>query len=172
MSKYSETFRVIVVKAYLAGPKGFRKVAQQFSVDVSLLRRWVTHYQVHGCTSHPRRKRHHSSKFKFEVVQYMREHHMSLRQTAAHFGLSQSSQIASWASQHYSCGATPCIPRKRKPTVMPKKPFPLKPVTDDDSEKSRDQLLAELEYLRMENDILKKLEELQKQERRQPDKRR
>ena len=35
---------------------------------------------------------------------------------------------------------------------------------------SRDQLLAELEWLRMENAYLKKLEELKKQERRQPKK--
>lgn len=50
---------------------------------------------------------------------------------------------------------------------MPKRPYPIKPVTDDDTQKTRDQLMAELEYLRMENAYLKKLEELKEQKRRQ-----
>ncbi|RMQ69874.1 hypothetical protein ALQ00_200016 [Pseudomonas syringae pv. tomato] len=50
---------------------------------------------------------------------------------------------------------------------MPKKPYPTAPVIDDDTQKTRDQLMAELEYLRMENAYLKKLEELKEQQRRQ-----
>ncbi|PPS47711.1 transposase, partial [Pseudomonas syringae] len=55
----------------------------------------------------------------------------------------------------------------RKPAAMPKKPYPTEPVTADDTHKTRDQLMAELEYLRMENAYLKKLEELKEQQRRQ-----
>ncbi|WP_153004051.1 transposase, partial [Pseudomonas syringae] len=52
MAKYSEQFKLTVVKAYLEGNIGFRKVASQFSIDFSLLRRWVANYKSHGHTGH------------------------------------------------------------------------------------------------------------------------
>ncbi|MCP6133161.1 transposase, partial [Klebsiella pneumoniae] len=48
MSKYPEQFKLTVVQAYLQGSNGLRKIAQQFGVDVSLLRRWAATYQQHG----------------------------------------------------------------------------------------------------------------------------
>lgn len=49
---------------------------------------------------------------------------------------------------------------------MTKKPKPAVPEDKDDALKPREQLLAELEYLRMENAYLKELEALQEQKRR------
>ncbi len=43
---------------------------------------------------------------------------------------------------------------------MPKPPTPEAPAASDDEAKSREELLAELNYLRMENAYLKKLEAL------------
>ena len=169
MSKYSDQFKLTAVQAYLEGPCGFRTIARQFAVDVSLLRRWVSIYQQHGCIKPRTQGQHYSPEFKRSVLEYMCKHRLSLRQTATHFGLGQSSQVGNWARQHYSSGITPNT-RKRKVVAMPKKPYPLKPVSDDDSQKTREQLLAELEYLRMENACLKKLEELKEQNRRRPGK--
>ncbi|WP_247618089.1 transposase, partial [Pseudomonas syringae] len=50
MGKYSEQFKLTVVKAYLEDNMGFRMVARQFSIDFSLLRRWVANYKSHGHT--------------------------------------------------------------------------------------------------------------------------
>ena len=41
MSKYTEQFKLTAITAYLEGTDGFRKVAQHFGIDFSLLRRWV-----------------------------------------------------------------------------------------------------------------------------------
>lgn len=49
---------------------------------------------------------------------------------------------------------------------MSKRIKPLKPTTSDDSQKSREQLLRELEYMRMENAILKELKALREEEKR------
>ncbi|SDV11971.1 hypothetical protein SAMN04490181_5275 [Pseudomonas brenneri] len=111
-----------------------------------------------------------SATYKRSVLEYMHKHQLSSRQTAAHFGLGQSSQIGIWARQHYSGSLALPIPKRKKPTAMSKKPYPIKPTTSDDTDKSRDQLLAELEWLRMENAYLKKLEELKAQERSRPKK--
>lgn len=170
MSKYSDQFKLTAVQAYLESGEGFRTVAHRFSVDFSLLRRWVSSFQKHGQFSLRKIGQRYSATYKCSVLEYMHKHQLSLRQTAAHFGLGQSSQVGIWARQHYSGDPALPAPKKRKPAAMPKKPYPIKPTTSDDTEKSRDQLLAELEWLRMENAYLKKLEELKKQERRQPKK--
>ncbi|BBN60894.1 ISPsy9, transposase OrfA [Pseudomonas syringae pv. syringae str. B301D-R] len=167
MAKYSEQFKLTVVKAYLEGNIGFRKVASQFSIDFSLLRRWVANYKSHGHTGHRKPGLRYSKVFKRSVLEHKREHGLSLRQTAAHFGIGDPGQIVIWEQQHYSNGLAPRVPTRRKPAAMPKKPYPTEPVTADDTHKTRDQLMAELEYLRMENAYLKKLEELKEQQRRQ-----
>jgi len=167
MSKYTEQFRLTAIKAYLEGNKGFRTIAQRFDIDFSLLRRWVLSYQAHGSTCLRKRGQRYSAVFKREVVEHKRKHHLSLRQVAAHFGLGQSSQVGIWERQYYSDGIEALtIAKKRKPAAMSKKPKPAVPEAKDDTLKSHEQLLAELEYLRMENAYLKELEALQEQKRR------
>ncbi|WP_141230203.1 transposase, partial [Pseudomonas sp. Irchel 3A5] len=41
MGKYSAQFKHTAVQTYLNDVDGYRKVARHFSIDVSLLRRWV-----------------------------------------------------------------------------------------------------------------------------------
>lgn len=92
----------------------------------------------------------------------MRKERLSCREVAARFGLGQSSQVGIWERQYYSGGLVdPSVSERKKTVPMPKKSpvqHPSQPV-DDDS-KSREQLKAELEFLRMENAYLKKLEEI------------
>ncbi len=49
---------------------------------------------------------------------------------------------------------------------MPKKVKPIKPTDTNDAEKSREQLLGELEYMRMENAVLKELKALREEKER------
>ena len=99
--KYTEQFKLAAITAYLEGSDGFRKVAQHFNIDFSLLRRWVASYKARSTISSiPHSQRYHID-FKRRVVQHMREHRLSLRQTAAHFGLGQSSRIGIWEDQYY-----------------------------------------------------------------------
>ncbi|MBA4703407.1 MULTISPECIES: IS3 family transposase [Pseudomonas] len=157
MGKYSEQFKLTVVKAYLEDNMGFRMVARQFSIDFSLLRRWVANYKSHGHTGHRKPGLRYSEAFKRSVLEHRREHKLSLRQAAAHFGIGDPGQIVIWEKRHYSSGTAPYVPARRKPVAMPKKPYPAKPVTADDTQKTRDQLMSELEYLRMENAYPKKV---------------
>ena len=167
MGKYTEQFKLTAITAYLEGSNGFRKVARQFGIDFSLLRRWVASYQVSQGTSSGSHGRRYGREFKQQVLSYMHEHRLSLRQTAAHFGLGQSSQIGIWQRQYYS--GNPVMPtalQPRKPINVSKKIKPAKPTDTDDVQKSRDQLMAELEYLRMENAVLKELKALREEKER------
>ena len=172
MSKYTEHFKLTAISTYLEGADGFRKVAQHLGIDFSLLRRWVTTYRTHASIKPLPHSQRYSADFKRTVVQYMRQHQLSLRQTAAHFGLGQSSRIGIWEHRYYSGTlAVPSVERK-KPTAVSKKIKPLKPTDTNDAVKPREQLMAELEYLRMENAVLKELKALEEEkERRQAKKR-
>jgi transposase len=171
MSKYTEQFKLGAISAYLEGTDGFRKVAQHFGIDFSLLRRWVASFRAHSSAS-PLPRQRYSPDFKRKVVRYMRENRLSLRQTAAHFGLGQSSQIGIWEHQYYSGVVATPVATKRMPADVTKKIKPVKPTDLDDALKPREQLMAELEYLRMENAVLKELKALeQEKERRRAKKR-
>lgn len=162
MGKYSVQFKITAIKAYITGDDGFRKIANRYSIDCSLLRRWVAAFQARGSASLRVNRHPYSAAFKLSVVECMRKERLSCREVAARFGLGQSSQVGIWERQYYSGGLVdPSVSERKKTDPMPKKSpvqHPSQPA-DDDS-KSREQLKAELEFLRMENAYLKKLEEI------------
>ena len=164
MGKYTEQFKLTAISAYLDGSNGFRKVAKHFGIDFSLLRRWVASYQANNGAVSGSHGQRYTSDFKQQVLSYMREYRLSLRQTAAHFGLGQSSRIGIWQRQYYS--GSPAPSAAIKPINMPKKIKPAKPTDTNDDQKSRDQLMAELEFLRMENAVLKELKALREEKER------
>ncbi|MCI0913250.1 transposase, partial [Pseudomonas putida] len=167
MGKYTEQFKLTAITAYLDSSNGFRKVAKHFGIDFSLLRRWVASYQANNGAGTGSHRQRYTNDFKRQVLSYMHEHRLSLRQTAAHFGLGQSSRIGFWQRQYYSGSLTPSIAIKpSKPNNVPKKIKPAIPTDTNDDQKSRDQLLAELEYLRMENAVLKELKALREEKER------
>lgn len=162
MGKYSEQFKIEAVKAYISGNDGFRKVSNRYSMDCSLLRRWVAAFQVRGSSGLRANGHHYSAAFKLSVVECMHKERLSFREVAARFGLGQSSQVGIWQRQYYSDGLDALsVPKRKKTISMPKKsPVQHEFQLPDDDSKSRKQLKAELEYLRMENAYLKKLEEI------------
>jgi transposase len=162
MGKYSAQFKATAINAYITGDDGFRKLARRYSVDCSLLRRWVAAYQARDAAGPRTQGRYFSATFKLSVVLCLREEGLSHRQVAARFGLGQSSQVGIWERQYYSGGLAALSASKgKKVVVMSKKPPVLQsPQPVNDESKSREQLQAELEFLRMENAYLKKLEEV------------
>jgi len=167
MGKYTEQFKLTAITTYLDGGNGFRKVARHFGIDFSLLRRWVASYQASRGISPGSPGQRYTSDFKQQVLSYMHEHRLSLRQAAAHFGLGQSSQIGIWQRQYYSGSpATLTAIKPRKPITVSKKIKPAKPTDTEDAQKPREQLMAELEFLRMENAVLKELKALREEKER------
>ena len=162
MGKYSAQFKHTAVEAYLRGDDGYRKVAQRFSVDVSLLRRWVATFEVHGDASPSKCGQRYTPAFKRSVIECRRAERLSYRQVAARFAIGQPSEIGIWERQYYSEGLeNRSASTSKRPARMSKKSVtPLESLPADDADRSREQLLTELEYLRMENAYLKKLEEI------------
>jgi transposase len=84
---------------------------------------------------------------------------LSYRQTAALFNIRNAGCLAGWEKRYHAGGTEALAPCPRgRPRSMPKppeRPAPEAPVAAEDEAKSREELLAELRYLRMENAYLK-----------------
>lgn len=179
MSKYTTQFKLSAITAFLERGRGFRRVAAQFQMDPTLLRRWVEAYRLHGEASLSSTGQRYSALFKFSVLRRMWDDSLSLRRAAALFNLGDSTQVGRWQQQYYSGGIEALESGKRGlSTAMPKPPAkPRKtaaPLTSPEPEHKT--LLDELQYLRMENAYLKKLGELgeavmrrEKEQKKKPD---
>jgi transposase len=158
MIKYTEQFKLKVVKHYLKGPMGYGRLGAHYGVAAPHIRNWVATYRLHGLDGLRRKVSGYDAKFKLSVLQHMWENGLSNRQAAVHFNVRNPTSIAIWESR-YREGGMEALARPRKHVLKMKAPTS-KPEPKPDHERSREELIKELEYLRMENEVLKKLEAL------------
>lgn len=163
MGKYSEQVKLAVVEDYCSDKSGLKDTAQRHGVDVSSLRKWVAAYRVYGAAGIKEKKRaFHSVEFKMTVLQRVREDALSYRQAAALFDIRRFDIIGHWERQYNEGGidALSCGPTNhRKKMTKPSLPQSAPPSPDDET-RTRQELLDTLNYLRMENAYLKKLNAL------------
>jgi transposase len=173
MAKYTEQFKLSVIEAYESGQSGFRDVAQQHDVDEATVRQWVAAYRAHGVTGIKRKYGHYGASFKRLVLQQIESEGLSEREAAARFNIRNRSVIGLWRRQYDEGGLAALSARPRgRPKNMPKQQQPITPPSSpDDGTRTRQELLDELNYLRMENAYLKKLEALARKQSMQRKKR-
>ena len=149
MSKYSEEYKLRVVKAYISGEGGTERVAKKYKVARTILKQWVAQYELTGSFTKP--TRHFSGEFKLKVLNYQQEHHLSDLQTALIFGITDHGTICAWRKKYITGGTEALFQKQGRRSKMPKKSLiPNKPR----EEWTKDEELA---CLRMENEYLKKL---------------
>ena len=149
MSKYSEEFKLTIVKAYLTGASGANTLAKNFNVPKSCIQQWLAQYKINGFFTKP--TRHFSGDFKLKVLNYQQEHHLSDPETALFFGITNQGTICAWRKKYITGGREALFQKQGRRSKMPKKSLiPNKPR----EEWTKDEELA---YLRMENEYLKKL---------------
>jgi transposase len=85
---------------------------------------------------------------------------LSCRETAAVFDIRNPASIGIWKRQYDSGGIQALQPRSRARTVKQSKSSPAPDVPRPDEARTKEELLEELNYLRMENAYLKKLDAL------------
>lgn len=163
MQKYSEELKLAAIHAYRRGQLGWKAVAKLHNVGPSSLRKWVAAYEVHGIDGIRRKTvRGYSAAFKLEVLQRMRDEALSYRQVAALFNIRKFNIIGTWMKAYERDGHTGLSSRKtNRSKQLKKRPDPKPEVTSQNDDKlSREELLAEVNSLRMENAYLKKLDAL------------
>jgi transposase len=157
MSKHGMAFKLSVVEFYQRGEHSVRGVGAYFGIDHGTVRKWVAIHDAHGAEGLMKKFSHYDAQFKLSVLRRMWEDGLSHRQTAAMFNIRNKSCLSDWERRHKTGGIDALAPYRRgRPRAMPKSEKPSEPqVSPSDNAKSREELLAELNYLRMENAYLK-----------------
>ncbi len=156
MSKYNKEFKLKFVQYYLKNNISTKKVAKHFKMkDDTSLKIWIRRYKKHGIKGLERNKVSYDGNFKVSVVEYMHNNHLSLAETAVHFNLSGPPLIAKWERIYYEEGPQALFVERRGRKLNMKQKS-----NNKKENKTNEELLEELEYLRMENAYLKKLHAL------------
>lgn len=174
MSKYDLAFKLAVIAAYDEGGMSLREVGAKFGLGHSPVRQWIALYRHHGLAGLEAKHHRYSAAFKLFVLQRIWDDGLSHRQAGVQFNIHNIGSIAQWQRCYDEGGAAALEPRSqsarsRSMPLSPKHlptPLPDEAVPVDDG-RSREELLKELQQLRMENDYLKKLRALRLEAARQ-----
>jgi transposase len=158
--RYSAAFKIRIAKAYLGGGIGHKALAHKYGVGFAKVRLWTKLYKAHGPSGLSRKYSHYSAKFKLSVLRRMWAKRLSYFDTAAIFNIRNRCCLAQWERLYREGGVEALEPRKggRRKTMNDPKEKP--PSERSDAERSQEELIAELNQLRMENAYLKKLDAL------------
>lgn len=155
---YSTELKLEIVQRYLKGDIGLKQLAEEYHVSSkSCIQKWLALYREHGkeglCTTHGT----YSGDFKVSVVEYMHTTGASMRQTAAHFNIPSMKSVSDWERIYYEEGKEALFEERRgRASKMGTK----RPRKNKKAVQENEDLLAEVQRLRMENEYLKKLNAL------------
>ena len=155
--KYTEEFKLQIVEEYLSGQNGgSRLLSKKYGVHNVTIDRWVKLYKEHGKEGLSKSKSSYDGEFKVYVVEYIQEHSLSLNEAAAKFRIATVSTISRWERIYYEEGPEALLEERRGRSNMGKK----KPHKPKNKVNENEDLLQEVQRLRMENEYLKKLNAL------------
>jgi transposase len=160
MTKHDEHFKLKIVQQYLAGAAGCQALGKEHGLAKSMVRRWVNWFEAHGIDGLKKKFTHYSAEVKLSVLQHMWDNELSYSQTATKFNIRNPGIVSVWEREYRRAGIDALTARPRgRPKPMPATP-PKPETKPDDSNRSKQDLQAEVEHLRLENAYLKKLQAL------------
>lgn len=157
MAKYSYEQKLQVVLDVVENHLSHTKAASKIGASKGDSQKWVGLYHKFGVEGLTIKHGSYDGQFKIEVVEYMHKHQLSLRETAAKFGIPSRSTVTAWERIYYEQGLEALLRDNREGKKINKKNKPLKTKLD---QKVPEDLIAEVGRLRMENAYLKKLNAL------------
>ena len=163
MTKYSEGFKLRLVKEYLEKSLGYEHLAREYGIPSSTpIKRWVRAYQEFGEEGLRKKqtKQVYSVQFKVDVLHFMKRTGASYQDTAIQFEMNNPTLIANWNQKFLTEGVKGLEERAKGRPSMSKKPKPNagKP---EKALSREEQLERENELLRLEVAYLKKLKAFQ-----------
>lgn len=166
MSNFTKEFKLQVAKRYVNEIVSYRELANQVGVDNSVIRYWVMLLRHHGDQAFAFPYTNYPPAFKLRVIEFIIETNYSIREASAIFHIPDPSMVRRWKKKWEIAGEDALEPTEKRPSIM--KSRNQKHSTPKNIAKlSRESLEKELEYLRMENAYLKKLEALVQEENSQ-----
>ncbi len=157
MAKYSLEEKVEAVLRVVDDGMSKHESARILGVDKKMVHRWVLLYEQYGIEGLLKKARSYDGAFKISVIEYMQSNHLSLTEAAAKFGIPSDTTVGKWERIYYEEGPQGLYRdnRGRKPKM----------ISDNQKKKKlnkyvEEDLIAEVQRLRMENEYLKKLNAL------------
>lgn len=158
MSKYTEEFKLKIVKEHIKEGYGAYSLAKKYDLHKSTVQEWIKQYEAFGFFIPP--IQHYTTEFKLKVLNYQQENKLSDIQTMIEFRLPHTATVKNWRKAYLEGGLGKISAPKGRPSKMPKSVIPDKPK----EEWTKDEELA---ALKAENLYLKKLWALIQQEEEQ-----
>ena len=155
MSKYSNEFKLEVVKYYLDEQHSYTECMKKFNIpSTSIIRQWVNKYKNHGISGLLKQlNSNYDGNFKQNVVEYMHTNHLSATKTSNYFNLGNANVVLKWERIYYEEGPQALYAERcGKSKIMGSK--------NNKNVNENEDLLKEVQRLRMENEYLKKLNAL------------
>lgn len=157
MAKHSLETKLKAVNDVLGLGMSTGAVAKSLHSAKAVIQRWIARYEKFGIDGLSMKSGTYTADFKVNVLEYIHENNMSLFQGAVHFEIPSDATVGKWERIYWEEGPKALYKdnRGRKGKVMKdkiKKPKMDKQVEED--------LIAEVQRLRMENEYLKKLNAL------------
>ena len=156
MSKYSLEDKLSAISRVLDEGMSCYSSAQILGTVKSVVQTWVRKYEKYGIKGLSMKYGKYSGKFKNFVVEYMHKNYLSNLETSIKFRIPDSSTVGRWEQIYLEEGVCGLMKdnkrgRKKKEKIQNTK-LP--------TEQSYEELLLEVERLRIENEYLKKLRAL------------
>ena len=156
MSKYSNELKLKVIE-YYKKHGSLKNTANHFNIPSdNTVFKWVKQFEEHGFEGLFRNGIKYDGDFKVNVIEYMHNNHLSLIETAIKFNLGNHSIVGKWERIYYEEGPQALYENR----CGRKKDMSSKPKKKNLNKKIEEDLLAENQRLRMENEYLKKLNAL------------
>ena len=157
MAKYSYEEKLEAVLRVVDDGMSFQASSKILGTAYEHVRRWVKRYELFGPEGLKIKHGSYDGAFKLSVIEYMHNNHLSLSQTAVYFGIPSDATVGKWERIYYEEGPQALYRdnRGRKSKMSSDKPKKTK--LDKQTEED---LIAEVQRLRMENEYLKKLNAL------------
>lgn len=162
MSKYSRELKCVLAKQCLDGVSSY-SLTKEHSIPSNQIRYWAQVFAIHGPDSFTPMAHSSTAHTKLQALNLMWTNGWSLTHTSAILNLSTPGVLSVWLKKYKELGIkglenqTRGRPSMKQPSQRPQK---------SDDEKTLEELKEELAYLRAENAVLKKLEELEQEKRR------
>ncbi|MEL1242620.1 transposase [Flavobacterium sp. DGU99] len=169
--KYGYDFKLRCVNEVLKKHQAITVVAKENGIGKTGLKDWISRYLEFGNEGllPIQKNKNYSAEFKLAVLKTIINKSLSLNKACLLFNIPSSSIIRRWQIRYTEEGLTGLKPKvKGRPIVMN---FKRKQRKTDKPLTREEELLKELEYLRAENEILKKFNALVQAEQANQNKR-
>lgn len=168
MSKYSRELKLIIAKQCLVS-RTSTQLSNEYSISARQIRYWTQVFAIHGKNSFLPTTHSNNAKTKLQALKLMWTNRWSLTHTSAVLNLSSPGTLSVWLKTYNEAGFKGL---KNSNIGRPSMKSLSNTTQKSDDEMTIEELREELSYLRTENAVLKKFEELKQKKHQQTKKKR